>query len=288
MPLPADQLGRRPERPREGRVWQLDDDDDDDEPEDDDEETGEDYSSDEGRNVDASEQRPRKVGAKDAEKEEDDDDDETTMNAEELAEEERRTAMQKKRATTRAAGAELVSTLAKPKQQQTDAPRSPRAGKLKAKESGEVATKSGERPGNQRSPRKDDRLRSTASTSALPRSRPRRKKDPWNDFDDGDVSDDLDLWPPTLSTTQLSTTLSAKESKQSLHSNDRGSTRSNSRHPRESDALATHAARLQLLRRRKSREAKEQERLRILKLKENDEYLDYGWPRSLQGSSLYN
>lgn len=74
VPLP--QLGVRPERPREGRVWQFD-------------------VSDESDAI--------ADGGSDKEDEENSD-----LDAEELEEEELKTAMQKKRATTRAAGQEVI------------------------------------------------------------------------------------------------------------------------------------------------------------------------------------
>lgn len=98
VPLPGNQLGRRPDRPREGRFWQSD--------EEDGEDNDEEYSSTE----DELPQRPytqKKIPSQ----VDSDDEQESDMDAEQLAEEERRTAVQKKRATTRAAGAELVSSL---------------------------------------------------------------------------------------------------------------------------------------------------------------------------------
>ncbi|CBQ73817.1 conserved hypothetical protein [Sporisorium reilianum SRZ2] len=81
VPLP--QLGVRPERPREGRVWQYDDSD----------------ASDAGKDDDLVRERRE---------EEEEEEEGSDLDAEELLEEERKTAMQKKRATTRAAGQEVV------------------------------------------------------------------------------------------------------------------------------------------------------------------------------------
>ncbi|MCO5583331.1 hypothetical protein L7F22_037241 [Adiantum nelumboides] len=102
VPLPGNQLGRRPDRPREGRFWQSDE-------EDGEGEGDEEYSSTEDETT---ERRARPFMQKKVRSQiESDDDQESDMDAEQLAEEERRTAVQKKRATTRAAGAELVSGL---------------------------------------------------------------------------------------------------------------------------------------------------------------------------------
>lgn len=101
VPLPGNQLGRRPDRPREGRFWQSD--------EEDGEEEEEDYSSTEDE-MTKSHARPLTQNKIRSQIDSDDEQD-SDMDAEQLAEEERRTAVQKKRATTRAAGAELVSGL---------------------------------------------------------------------------------------------------------------------------------------------------------------------------------
>ncbi|PWN36660.1 uncharacterized protein FA14DRAFT_152089 [Meira miltonrushii] len=98
VPLPGNQLGRRPDRPREGRFWQTD--------EEDGEENDEEYSSTEDEMPERPYTQKKIQSTIDS-----DDEQESDMDAEQLAEEERRTAVQKKRATTRAAGAELVSSL---------------------------------------------------------------------------------------------------------------------------------------------------------------------------------
>ncbi|UZJ54815.1 hypothetical protein CBS101457_004135 [Exobasidium rhododendri] len=317
VPLPIHQLGRRPARPREGRVWQFDDDDDDDEEEEDDdgeqsessseaddeeeEEEGEEEGVERKELVEGQGGLSGSRSASQRKQDDDDDEEEAGMNAEELAEEERRTAMQKKRATTRAAGAELVSTLAKSKQanQATAANRQQSTPDFKGKvhQNSKAATALPPKEAHGRSviasssPEKSAKSpRRSMSASVLPLHHRRRpKKDAWNDFDDVDVddADDLDLWPPTLSTTQLSTTLSTTESNQSVESNSLGRSRSAGRSKRETLALAAHSAKATILREKKSQEAKEKERVRKKKLREEHD-LDYGWPRSLQGSSLYN
>lgn len=140
VPLPYDQLGRRPLRPVEGRFWQSSDDDDDDN---DDKGDGDGDGGEEHHGI-ASEKRnrvpgddreePRRIHGRatggdfsmpTAEVDQDDDDEaDSDMNPEELAAEEWRTAQQKKRATTRAAGAEVVSTMAMSKNPTSPARRS--------------------------------------------------------------------------------------------------------------------------------------------------------------------
>lgn len=316
VPLPGDQLGIRPNRPREGRVWLFDSDEDSD------------VNTSSGEDEDVTEdgtamRRKGETGAASAaghEEEEEDDD----MDAEELAEEERRTAMQKKRATTRAAGAEVVSTMGKQPKESRQSPRSRSYGPSSSsrttdlddlsptrdaasrrahRRDGHSSKHHDEAPmslsplprsaqsygGKDRNPRRPSstqpRLKSAVSTGTLERKSSR--KDPWNDFSDNDdnvtpsrrhsserdgkealepsYDDDSELWPPTLSQTL-----------------DRASAK------RVSHAIALrHASKAKQAREKRLKEEREKEKERIRKLKENDEYLDYGWPRSLQGSSLY-
>lgn len=124
--LPSE-LGVRPSRPREGRVWDMSDDDDDDDLSDDNDET---YMVhvDEGSKVDADEAGPglesstlgsgRRIASTnegnaagdEAEQEESEDEE---MNAAEIAEDERRRAVHSKRATTSAAGMERMHVRAR-------------------------------------------------------------------------------------------------------------------------------------------------------------------------------
>lgn len=267
VPLPIHQLGRRPERPREGRVWLFDDDDDDSDGD------ATRRSDDDERDTDDEESDGDEADRKKDDDDDDDDDDENTMNDEEIAEEERKTAIEKKRATTRAAGAELVSSLAKPNASKKAAARSPTIKKEK-----EIAPSHREVSPARKQP---------LSISPAQRSGAKNRS-PTDAGEESDISDDLDLWPPTLSGTQLSRTLSAGEMTVSTEASTgrRGSSASN-RNVREAVSLAAHSAKARVVRDRKSKEAKEKEKLRALKRKEERD-LDYGWPKSLHGSSLYD
>ncbi|PWN30769.1 hypothetical protein BDZ90DRAFT_225453 [Jaminaea rosea] len=99
VPLPSE-LGVRPSRPREGRVWE-DDDDDDTPPSD----HAVDFSSEDDNDAreTSSSRRQKAAGALEDEEEEDDE-----LDAAEMAEEERRHAVHSKRATTSAAGLERM------------------------------------------------------------------------------------------------------------------------------------------------------------------------------------
>lgn len=101
VPLPSE-LGLRPSRPREGRVWELSDDDDDPLPEEAPDSGSE--SSFSSRDIDAPEDKQMQGNIGD----EDDEDDYVGMNEAEMAEEERRRAVHSKRATTSAAGMERM------------------------------------------------------------------------------------------------------------------------------------------------------------------------------------
>lgn len=362
VPLPVEQLGRRPQRPREGRFWQSDDEEEVDESE---SEVGE------SENVAGHHEHGKTRADEDS-----DDEVESDMDAEQLAEEERRTAVQKKRATTRAAGAELVSGLAKHKSQaklptrfgnnrSTPVDRAPdrlhqfgrsHSSTSLSKSAGELPiagdysgaalvpktsrsshASSSHSAGSGR-PDRDNRLRPVLSTSVLSTSRDRRgnsiarlhrRRDTWNDFDsdpkddlfgaedkrefadfsypqfdDKDLSDVDDLWPPTLNNTlggslsplplhDLPSPITAHPAAsrpavtRRMPSNASNLSAGSSQASPSNVQLAMHVAKARAVREKREKETKERERERLRRLREMDESLDYGWPRSLQGSSLY-
>ncbi|SNX85898.1 uncharacterized protein MEPE_04607 [Melanopsichium pennsylvanicum] len=257
VPLP--QLGVRPERPREGRVWQYDDSD----------------ASDAGKDA-----------ASDHEEEEEEEG--SDLDAEELEEEERKTAMQKKRATTRAAGQEVVharlgnkasgralsdltasyddmalgSSLRQQKQQ-----RSGRDAYRRSSIDPRV-------PGNSsRSP--------TAPRKAPPRLiKSHRSTQSMKSAEGDDDEDETDLWPAASATSRSGTT----RPRHILVNLPGGPGIWDSKKGGGRNAVAAinsvAAARAKAIKKR----AKDRRTSFELPPGWDDEMMDYGWPRSLKGS----
>lgn len=315
VPLPISQLGRRPDRPREGRFWQSDIDDED--------ESGnltESGEEQEEITITPVSQSPEKE-IKEINEDEDEEEAESVMDPEELAEEERRTAQQKQRATTRAAGAEMVSSQAKSK--------SPARGELRRKISDKsnslasasldefraskskgfggaitiddlnIAPPKGRRNSHSvgrlghrnlvKSSQKGENLRSTASTSMIAEYHsqskknkipiPSLRKDPWNDISDGDDDGGRKV------THQVDKGKSGPLDSGNVHSNYLSSPVSDEDGRNVGPAKQSLIPNGSNLSKGRGRKSEDVQRRAISH--EHDESLDYGWPKSLQGSSLY-
>ncbi|KDN52030.1 hypothetical protein K437DRAFT_46404 [Tilletiaria anomala UBC 951] len=328
VPLPLPQLGRRPDRPQEGRSWMGVDSillPESPEPES--------ISSDE----ETASERRRRGDQPEAEEEEEEED--GGLNAEEEAEEERKTAIQKKRATTRAAGQEIVhpSTASYKTKSPLNCSSRHATRSHHRRAASEMATTDKtvgladddyeddawyeparpRQPGPSPAGRRDP-LRSTCSDRGLSEVAMRHSKshgrmassqrlsrspDPYgrlggfrrtsrscstrslasshtDDHGDGDdgtpVDDDADLWSQGA-VSSIGLVEKGEDGKKIRP----GAAASNL-----SKAAAVAAqAKARVVRERRIKEEKEMERrLHIEKLKADDEFLNYGWPRSLKGS----
>lgn len=262
VPLP--QLGVRPERPREGRVWQSDDSDASDADKDD-----------------------AKRHAKEADEEEEEGSD---LDAEELLEEERKTAMQKKRATTRAAGQEVVhARLGKKASARalSDLTASYDDMVLASTSSSSASTRRRTgRPARRNS--MDMRISSNASRSpAAPRKAPpklvrsRRSVQSIRSAEDEDEDvDEKDLWPAASATSKSGT----PRPRHILVNLPGGPGIWDSKTGGGRNAVAAinsvAAARAKAIKKR----ARDRHGSFELPPDWDDEMMDYGWPRSLKGS----
>ncbi len=260
VPLP--QLGVRPERPREGRVWQSDDSDADD---------------------------VVKVGAAEGEEEEEEEDEEeeeegSDLDAEELLEEERKTAMQKKRATTRAAGQEVVHARMGKKA-------SSRALSDLTASYDDMALSTSSRQRRSRPARRsslDPRLTTNASRSpAAPRKAPpklvrtHRSSSSMRSAGDDEADEEEDnLWPAASATSKSGT----PRPRHILVNLPGGPGIWDSKTGGGRNAVAAintvAAARAKAIKKR----AKDPRTSFELPPNWDDEMMDYGWPRSLKGS----
>ncbi|KAJ9479909.1 hypothetical protein PHBOTO_003683 [Pseudozyma hubeiensis] len=269
VPLP--QLGVRPERPREGRVWQSDDSDASDADKDD---------------------SVKREGRKGDEEEEEEEEEEegSDLDAEELLEEERKTAMQKKRATTRAAGQEVVharlgkkasaralSDLTASYDDMALASTSPTSSSTRHRSS---------RPTRRSS--MDPRMASHASRSpAAPRKAPpklvrsrRSVQSIKSAEDEDDDVDEKDLWPAVSATSKSGT----PRPRHILVNLPGGPGMWDSKTGGGRNAVAAinsvAAARAKAIKKR----ARDRRGSLELPPDWDDEMMDYGWPRSLKGS----
>lgn len=254
VPLP--QLGVRPERPREGRVWQYDDSD----------------ASDAGKNAES-----------DREEEEEEEEEGSDLDAEELLEEERKTAMQKKRATTRAAGQEVVHARLGKKA-------SARALSDLTASYDDMALSSSMRQRSRphRRSSMDPRFSSHAARSpSAPRKAPpklvrsRRSNQSIKATEEGDEDDDeQDLWPAVSATSKSGT----PRPRHILVNLPGGPGIWDSKTGGGRNAVAAintvAAARAKAIKKR----AKDRRTSFELPPNWDDEMMDYGWPRSLKGS----
>ncbi|GAC93891.1 hypothetical protein PHSY_001459 [Pseudozyma hubeiensis SY62] len=264
VPLP--QLGVRPERPREGRVWQSDDSD--------------------ASDADKDELAEREGGKGEDEEEEEGSD----LDAEELLEEERKTAMQKKRATTRAAGQEVVhARLGKKASARAlsdlTASYDDMALVSTSPTSSSMRRKSG-RPTRRSS--MDPRMASNASRSpAAPRKAPpklvrsrRSVQSIKSAEDEEDDMDERDLWPAVSATSKSGT----PRPRHMLVNLPGGPGIWDSKTGGGRNAVAAinsvAAARAKAIKKR----ARDRRGSLELPPDWDDEMMDYGWPRSLKGS----
>ncbi|SPO32470.1 uncharacterized protein UTRI_04214 [Ustilago trichophora] len=252
VPLP--QLGVRPERPREGRVWQSDDSD----------------ASDAGKDV-----------ASDREEEEEEEG--SDLDAEELLEEERKTAMQKKRATTRAAGQEVVHARLGKKA-------SARALSDLTASYDDMALASSSRQRARPHRRSSMDPRPSAHTSRSPSAprkappklvRSRRSMQSIKAAEEDDQDDDeKDLWPAVSATSKSGT----PRPRHILVNLPGGPGIWDSKTGGGRNAVAAintvAAARAKAIKKR----AKDHRTSFELPPNWDDEMMDYGWPRSLKGS----
>lgn len=287
VPLPPSQLGRRPDRPVEGRVWTFDVSDDSESTE---EEEGDDKS------VVRSTSKLSTGEDDDSDSESENEDD---LDPEEIAEEERRTEAQKKRATTMAAGQEII---------RSGSTSGAAAARKKQERSNSKATTSSENVGNDNSPSlsKSSSLRGSTSIASLPGSGHFKS------------STSKSKSPSTLrNTSSLATMKPSSDSKNKKTSVGRGRSATTTATASQDEAflfdddelwpssyvetslglgagkkLSKGAREASIARSRAARDRREEEQRRLQaekerKRAEDPENLDYGWPRSLQGSSLY-
>ncbi|EST09445.1 hypothetical protein PSEUBRA_000656 [Kalmanozyma brasiliensis GHG001] len=261
VPLP--QLGVRPERPREGRVWESDD-------------------------SDASEETKDELKRKAAAEDEEEEDEGSDLDADELLEEERKTAMQKKRATTRAAGQEIVHARLGQKA-------SARALSDLTASYDDMALVTSSKPSRQRNGRPtrrssmDPRMSSTSSRSpAAPRKAPpklvrsrRSAQSMKSAEDDGqNEEDERDLWPAASATSKSGT----PRPRHILVNLPGGPGIWDSKTGGGRNAVA--AINTVAAARAKAIKKAAQDRRTSFELPPgwDDEMMDYGWPRSLKGS----
>ncbi|TKY84492.1 hypothetical protein EX895_006393 [Sporisorium graminicola] len=254
VPLP--QLGVRPERPREGRVWQWDDDD----------------ASDTGKD-DLKQERK--------EEEEEEEEEGSDLDAEELLEEERKTAMQKKRATTRAAGQEVVHARLGKKA-------SARAITDLTASYDDMAIAGGSSTSRQRTERKSRRRSMDPRMPSGPRKAPpklvrsRRSLQAMQGGEGGgnEDEDEQDLWPAVSATSKSGT----PRPRHILVNLPGGPGIWDSKTGGGRNAVAAintvAAARAKAIKKR----AKDHRTSFELPPDWDDEMMDYGWPRSLKGS----
>ncbi|CCF51336.1 uncharacterized protein UHO2_04154 [Ustilago hordei] len=255
VPLP--QLGVRPERPREGRVWLSDDSD----------------ASDAGENL----------RIEQAEQEEEDD--ASDLDAEELLEEERKTVMQKKRATTRAAGQEIVhARLGKKTSARALSDLTASYDDMALSSSMSTRQRS-RRKQQQRRSSMDPRMTSCSNTSrsaAAPRKTPPRLVRSHRSADEEAVeeNEEENLWPAASATSKSGT----PRPRHILVNLPGGPGIWDSKKGGGHNAVAAinsvAAARAKAIKKR----AKDRRTSFELPPDWDDEMMDYGWPRSLKGS----
>lgn len=256
VPLP--QLGVRPERPREGRVWQWDDSD----------------ASDAGKDDLMRERR----------EEEEEEEEGSDLDAEELLEEERKTAMQKKRATTRAAGQEVVhARLGKKASARALSDLTASYDEMAIAAAGSSSTSPRPR-GDRKSRRRsmDPRMPSgpRKAPPKLMRSRRSLQSMQAGEGGEGQEEDEQDLWPAVSATSKSGT----PRPRHILVNLPGGPGIWDSKTGGGRNAVAAintvAAARAKAIKKR----ARDRRTSFELPPDWDDEIMDYGWPRSLKGS----
>ncbi|EPQ30111.1 uncharacterized protein PFL1_02228 [Pseudozyma flocculosa PF-1] len=273
VPLP--QLGIRPERPHEGRVWQYDDVDD---------------SSDESDGDRGTRPPVMRINSH---VDSDDDD----LNAEELEEEERKTAMQKKRATTRAAGQEVVYSRSMAVDARSQPPDVKAHRSSGADTEGRAATarsRSVKAINSATSLRQHPDKKARATTASTSHKAPRASRSLSNVHAStsmadilGDDEEEKNLWPAAAAS--ASSKFGTPKPRHILVNLPGGPGIWDSKKGGGANAVAAinsvAAARAKAIKERAQRHKSAGTR-ESFELPENwdDEMMDYGWPRSLKGS----
>ncbi len=293
VPLPLAQLGRRPMRPREGRSWNIYESvlsQDSPEP------TSEDEEFLRAAGLDGSETDSESAHGKgDAAGYDEEESDADDLDPAEAAEEERKTAMQKKRATTKAAGQEIIqrkSTNASLRPSRRLEP-TPAVDDIDSwwepARSGTSRMLSSRRGNGSRAiPVRSTPLRTSVSAHMLSQSA--EAISPLRNSVSTESFHATEPRPKPIKNVTLEGLPSASGSSRQEISDDLrrttsldGSGKRASKHTR---VRPTHQAQARAAYEQRLREARLRERKRLENRKYDDDFIDYGWPRSFI-SSLY-